>query len=136
MLEHNIYYNGELVITRVTGVIKSQEMIDHVFWLIDSHNVGEVKSGFKQLIYTDDIESMELKEEDIYRISQISDGIGQTRGDFKTAIIAVEPYDTRLAHLHKSLAQQSNLEVEVFGDFEQAFNWLGCENPDPDVLQL
>ena len=135
MLERNIYFDGSLVISRVSGTVKSQDLIDHVFWLIDSHNVGEVKTGFSQLIYVEDIESMELTEEDVHRISQISTGMGQARGKFKTAIIAVEPYDMKLAHLHKSLARISDLEVEVCDTFEDAFIWLGCENPDPGVYK-
>ena len=135
MLERNIYFGGNLVISRVSGKVKSQDLIDHVFWLIDSHNVGEVKTGFSQLIYVDDIESMDLTEDDVQRISQISTGMGQARGKFKTAIIAVEPYDMKLAHLHKSLARISDLEVEVCGSFDEAFNWLGCDNPDRDVYK-
>ena len=135
MLERNIYFDGDLVISRVSGAVKSQDLIDHVFWLIDSHNIGEVKTGFSQLIYVEDIESMDLTEEDVHRISQISTGMGQARGKFKTAIIAVEPYDMKLAHLHKSLARISDLEVEVCDDFKEAFLWLGCDNPDPDMYK-
>lgn len=135
MLERKIYFDGNLVISRVSGIVKSQDLIDHVFWLIDSHNVGEVKTGFSQLIYVEDIDSMELTEEDVHRISQISTGMGQARGKFKTAIIAVEPYDMKLAHLHKSLARISDLEVEVCDTFEEAFHWLGCDNPDSGLYK-
>jgi len=132
MLEREIYKKGKLLVTRVSGKVKSQELIDHVFWLIDSHNIGEIQSHYAQLVYAKDIESINLQEEDIQRITEISTGLGQGRGKFRTAIIAVEPPDLKLANFYKSLVKSSDLEVEVCNNFEEAFAWLGCENPDPE----
>ena len=132
MVEREIYYKGQLVVTRVSGAVKSQELIDHVFWLIDSHNIGEIQSGYDQLVYVKDIESVNLQEEDVQRITEISTGLGQGRGKFRTAIISVEPSELKLAHFYKSLVESSDLEVEVCKSFEQAFNWLGCKNPEPE----
>jgi hypothetical protein len=130
MVEREIYYKGLLVITRASGKVKSQELIDHVFWLIDSCNIGEIQPGYAQVVYVKDIESISLQEEDVKRITEISTGLGQGRGKFRTAIIAVEPSELKLANFYKSLIKGSGLDVEVCSDFEQAFNWLGCENPD------
>ena len=132
MVEREIYYKGRLVVTRVSGEVRSQELIDHVFWLIDSHNIGEVKSGYDQLIYVKDIESMNIQEDNIHRITEISAGLGQSRGKFRTAIIAVEPSELKLAYFYKSLAKSLDLDVEVCNNFEEAFAWLGCENPEPE----
>ena len=132
MLERNIYNKGRLVVTKVSGSVHSQELIDHVFWLIDSHMIGEVQSGYDQIVYTEAVDSMTIKEDDIRRLMEISTGRGQSRGKFRTAIIALKPYDIKLAHLYKSLASEADLEVELCDSFEQAFEWLGCENPDPD----
>jgi hypothetical protein len=132
MLEREIYYKGQLVVIRVSGKVKSQELIDHVFWLIDSHNIGEIQSGYAQLVYAGDIVSLSLKEEDVQRITEISTGLGQGRGKFRTAIIAVEPVELKLANFYKSLIKSADLDVEVCGNFAEAFAWLGCENPDPE----
>jgi phenylalanine-4-hydroxylase len=131
MIDHRIFIKGALVITRASGVVKRQELVDHVFWLIDSHNIGEIKPGFSQLIYVENIVSMTLKEADILQISEISNNMGRARGWFRTAVVANAPYDMKLAHLHKLLAPQADIEVEVFTKFEAAFRWLGFENPDP-----
>jgi hypothetical protein len=117
--------------TRVSGVVKSQDLIDHVFWLIDSHSIGELAGGFKQVIYVEAIESIALTEADIYKVANISMGLGRNRGRYYTAIIAREPFDKRLAYLHKTLARDADLEVEVCTDFATAFTWLGIVNPDP-----
>ena len=132
MIERNIYHKGQLVVSRVSGKVNGQELIDHVFWLIDSHNVGEVQSGYGQLIFTHDIDSMTIGEEDIRRVMEIGTSLGQGRGRFRTAIIAVEPYNAKLAELYQSLAKEADLEVELCSTVEQAFDWLGCENPDPE----
>lgn len=131
MIDHRIFNKGALVVTRASGVVKRQALIDHVFWLIDSHSIGEIKDGFSQLIYVENIVSMELKAEDILHISEISNNMGRTRGRFRTAVVASAPYDLKLAQLHKSLAPKADIEVELFSGFEEAFRWLGCDNPDP-----
>lgn len=118
--------------TRISGVVKSQELIDHVFWLIDSHSVGELKDGFSQVIYVDGAESIALTEGDIYKVANISNGMGRNRGRFHTAIIARQPFDKRLAYLHQTLARSADLEVEVCEDFATAFAWLQIENPQPE----
>ncbi|MBT8439404.1 MAG: hypothetical protein KJO91_06720 [Gammaproteobacteria bacterium] len=111
--------------------MSSQEIIDHVFWLIDSHNIGEVQSDYDQVVYATGLDSMTIKEEDIHRIMEISTGLGQGRGKFRTAIIAIEPYNIKLAHMYKTLASDAELEVELCENFEAAFAWLDCENPAP-----
>ncbi len=132
MVEREIYYKGQLVVTRVSGEVKSQELIDHVFWLIDSHNIGEIQSGYDQLLYVNNIESMNIQEEDLQRITEISTWLGQSRGKFRTAIIAVDPTDLKLANFYKSLVKSSDLDVEVCNSFDEAFAWLGCDNPEPE----
>jgi len=132
MIKRNIYNKGQLIVTKVSGHVHSQELIDHVFWLIDSHNIGEVQPGYDQIVYVEDIDSMTITEEDIHRIMQINIGLGQGRGKFRTAIIAIEPYNIELAHLYQSLSKDADLEVELCDDFEAAFAWLVCENPDAE----
>lgn len=131
MVEREVYDKGRLVITTVSGEVKSQELIDHVFWLIDSHNIGEVQTGYDQIVQAADVESVNMDEEDIQRITEIGTGLGQSRGKFRTAIIAVDPVGLKLANFYKSLAKNADREVEICRDFEGAFAWLGCDNPDP-----
>ncbi len=132
MLEREIYNKGRLLVARVSGQVKSQELIDHVFWLIDSHNIGEIQPGYDQLVYTRDVESVNIKEEDVQRLTEISTGLGQIRGKFRTVIIATDPAELKLASFYKSLVKGSDIEVEICNSFDEAFAWLGCENPCPE----
>ena len=132
MVEREVYDKGRLVITTVSGEVKSQELIDHVFWLIDSHNIGEVQTGYDQVVYAADVESVNMDKEDIQRITEIGTGLGQSRGKFRTAIIAVDPVGLKLANFYKSLAKNADREVEICSGFKAAFAWLGCDNPDPE----
>ena len=79
MVEREIYNKGGLLVTRVSGEVKSQELIDHVFWLIDSHNIGEIQSGYGQVVYTVDIDSVNINKDDVQRLTDISTGLGQSR---------------------------------------------------------
>ena len=132
MIERHNYNKGKLLVTRVSGEVKSQELIDHVFWLIDSQNIGEIASGYDQVVYTTDIDSININEADVQRLTEISTGLGQSRGRFRTVIIATEPTELKLASLYQSLVKGSDIEVEICNSFAEAFAWLGCENPAPD----
>ena len=132
MIERDIYNKGQLIVARVSGEVKSQEIIDHVFWLIDSHNIGEIQPGYSQVVYVNNIESLNVQKDDVQRITEISTGLGQGRGKFRTAIIAVKAAEIDLASFYKSLMKDSGIEAEVCSNFEEAFSWLGCDNPDPE----
>ncbi len=131
MVERETYNKGQLVMTRVSGDVRSQELIDHVFWLIDSHNIGEVQSAFDQVVYTQAVDSVNLDEADVQRLTEISTGLGQGRGSFRTAIVATAQDELQLAYFYQALAESAGLEVAVCSSFEDAFAWLGCDNPDP-----
>jgi hypothetical protein len=95
-----------------------------------------VKEGFSQLYYDDDIEAVDVTEEDIKRIAEINTGIGVNVGRFRTALVLKHPEVIRLAELHQSLAKKYGFEVEIFNNLEDGFDWLGCDNPEPDVINI
>jgi hypothetical protein len=136
MFDTKIYNDGALIVGKMSGVIEPQSFINGIFWQIDSRNVGEVKEGFSQLYYDDEVKSVEVTEDDIKKIAEFNTGIGMSVGDFRTALVLRHPVIVRLAKIHQSLARDHGLEVEIFDSFEQGFAWLACANPDPDNIKL
>ena len=136
MFESKVYNDGRLIIGKMSGVIEPQSFINGIFWQIDSRNVGEVKEGFCQLYYDDDVESVRVTDADIQKIAEINTGIGVTVGQFRTALVLKHPEVIRLAKLHQSLAKKHGFEVAIFTNLEDGFAWLACENPEPDVIRL
>ncbi len=136
MFVTKIYNNGHLIVGKMSGVLEPQSFINGLFWQIDCKNVGEVKEGFCQLYYDEDVESVMVSDEDIQTIAEINTGIGVSVGQFRTALVLNSPEVIRLAKLHQSLAKKHGIEVALFNSLEEGFAWLRCDNPDPAVIKL
>lgn len=136
MFVSKVYNDGNLIVGKMSAVIEPQSFINGIFWQIDSRNVGEVKEGFCQLYYDENIELVTVTDEDIQKIFEINTGIGANRGHFRTALVLNNTEVIRLAKLHQSLAKKHGFEVKFFTSLKEGFAWLGCENPDPKVIKL
>ena len=136
MFDTKVYNDGMLIVGKMSGVVEPQSFINGIFWQIDSRNVGEVKEGFSQLYYDDDVQSVVVTENDIKRIAEFNTGIGVNVGRFRTALVLRHPEIIRLAQLHRSLAKDHGYEVEIFNNLEDGFSWLACENPEPENIRL
>jgi len=135
MFDSTVYNEGTLIVGKMSGVVESQSFINGIFWQIDSRNVGEVKDGFSQLYYDDDVKSVTVTEDDIRRIAEINTGIGVNAVGFRTALVLKHPEVIRLAKIHQALAKSHGFEVEIFNSLEDGFAWLACENPAPDTIK-
>lgn len=136
MFDSTVYNKGTLIVGKMSGIVEPQSFINGIFWQIDSRNVGEVKEGFSQLYYDDDVQSVTVTEKDIRRIAEFNTGIGVNVGRFRTALVLRHPEVIRLAKLHRSLAKEHGYEVEIFDNLEDGFAWLNCDNPEPDNIKL
>ena len=136
MFDTKVYNDGMLIVGKMSGVIEPQSFINGIFWQIDSRNVGEVKDGFSQLYYDDDVKKVEVTEADIRRIAEFNSGIGANVGKFRTALVLKHPEVIRLAKIHQALAKEHGYEVEIFSELEDGFNWLACDNPEPETIKL
>jgi hypothetical protein len=135
MFDSKVYNEGTLIVGKMSGDIESQSFINGIFWQIDSRNVGEVKEGFSQLYYDDDVQSVAVTEADIRRIAEINTGMGVNVGKFRTALVLKNPEVIRLAKIHQALAREYGFKVEIFSSLEDGFSWLGCANPEPETIK-
>ena len=46
------------------------------------------------------------------------------------------PEVIRLARIHQALAKEHGYEVGIFSVLQDGFDWLGCENPEPDKIKV
>ena len=136
MFDSKVYNDGTLIVGKMSGVIEPQSFINGIFWQIDSRNVGEVKDGFSQLYYDDDVQRVEVTETDIRRIAEFNTGIGANVGKFRTALVLQHPEVIRLARIHQALAKEQGYEVEIFSALQDGFDWLACDNPEPDTIKV
>lgn len=132
MIEREIYHDGLLVVTRFSGHITTDELINSAHWMIDNFDVL-IKPGFSQLFDARDADTDAISEEDIHRIAHINLHHGKKRGAFTMAILAVKPYPLALARLHKLLSAAANINVEIFDDAASAYKWLGFKAPGTDT---
>ena len=135
MFDSAVYNEGRLIVGKMSGVVEPQSFINGIFWQIDSRNVGEVKAGFSQLYYDEDVVQVLVSEDDIRKIAEIKAGIGVNVAAFRTALVLKHPEVIRLAKIHQALARSQGFEVEIFQRLEQGFAWLGCKNPRPDLIR-
>ncbi len=136
MFESKVYNDGHLIVGKMSGIVEPQGFINGIFWQIDSRNVGEVKEGFCQLYYDDEVELVTVTDDDIRKIAEINTGIGITVGQFRTALVLTHPEVIRLAKLHQSLAKKHGFDVGLFASLEEGFAWLACDNPEPAIIKL
>lgn len=129
MFDSAVYNDGTLIVGKMSGIVEPQSFINGIFWQIDSRNVGEVKAGFSQLYYDEDVISVAVTEDDIHKIVEIKSGIGVNVDAFRTALVLKHPEVLRLAIIHQALAKDQGFEVGIFKSLEEGFSWLGCENP-------
>ena len=135
MIERKIYQDGLLVITRCSGVLNAEELIQSAHWMVKNYG-GDIKPGFSQIFDALDANADAITEEDIHHVAHINLNQGHHRLGFSMAILAVKPYPLALAKLHKLLAAASGINVELFSDIETAYKWLKMNNLDPDVQLL
>jgi len=136
MFDSKVYNDGTLIVGKMSGDIEPQSFINGIFWQIDSRNVGEVKDGFCQLYFDDDVQNVAVTEDDIRRIAEINTGMGVNVGKFRTALVLKHPEVIRLAKIHQALAKEHGYEVEIFNCLEDGFTWLDCDNPEPETIKV
>ncbi len=128
MIEREVYNEGALVITRCSGTVSAQELIDSAHWMVDNYDKA-LKPDFSQIFDALEANTDAVTEEDIHRIAHINIHRGHGRGGYTMAILAMKPYPQALAKLHKLLSVASDIRVEIFCDYEQAYKWLGVKDP-------
>lgn len=128
MISKNILESGHLVIACFSGVVTMQEIEDYFFWLVEQHG-GGIEDKFSQLIYTSELEKIDIQFKDLQRISHLNATAGRARGNFNSALVVTDLKIYWMAKLHKTLSKSSGINTRIFRDIDKAFEWLEFDNP-------
>jgi hypothetical protein len=135
MLERKVYEAGQLIVGRISGVVKAQTFINSTFWQIDSKNIGELKKDYSQLYYDTEIKRVELSAKDVIKMAEINSGIAVNLERYRTALVIRDKRLIELAKMHQEISQKLNYQVKVFNNVVQGFAWLGYKNPDHENIK-
>ncbi len=71
MIERNIYHDGNLIVTRCSDTVTTEELNESETWMIK--NFGNlIKPGFSQLFDTTEADIHKITEDDIRHIAHIN----------------------------------------------------------------
>ena len=127
MIAKSIFESGCLVVACFSGVVTMPEIEEYFYWLVKNREEN-IKAGFSQLIYSEQLEKIDIQLKDIHRISHLNATVGRTRGSFNSALVVPELKYYWMAKLHKTLSKSSNINTRIFRNIDDAFVWLNFEN--------
>ncbi len=128
MITKSIHYSGRLVTACFSGVVTMPEIEGYFYWLVDEHGI-EIDENFSQLIYSSELEKIDIQLGDIQRISHLNATAGRRRGTFNSALVVTDFKIYWMAKLHKTLSKSSGINTRIFKNIDDAFVWLKFENP-------
>ena len=128
MITPTIYESGRLVVARLSGVVTMPEIESYFYWLVDNFGM-DISPGFSQLIYADNLQSIDISLTDLHRLSQLNATVGRKRGSFDSAIVVSDIRFYWMAKLHKTLSRNADINTRIFRNIDEAFRWLGYRNP-------
>ena len=127
-ITHSILADRRVVVTRITGTIDNEEMLEAYRrlysdpgWSPGFHEVADFRTANMREVTNDAVE----------QVGELSERMA--RGTpFKTAVIAPGDLPFGLARMYEALAAESPEEVRVFRDAARALAWLELE---PELLE-
>ena len=132
MITKSIHESGNLVIACLSKVVTMPEIEEYFYWLVDNYGSG-FEEGFSQLIYTSDLDNVDMHMNDIQRISHLRATVGRNSSGSKLAIVVPDLKYYWMAKLYQTLSKSSHINTRLFREVDDAFNWLNFKNHLTDV---
>ena len=130
-IDSRLFNDGAFIVTRFTGTITGEQLIEFLFRLVQSAGTS-IPASYRQLIELGGLQQLSMDEDTLHRIAHINKSYGAHRGRVMTAFVTDNPQYRGLAQMHKMLSGFAGVEVEVFDDTDQACRWLQVELPEFD----
>ena len=103
------------------------EIEQYFYWMVENHG-GSIKENFSQLIYTSELEKVNIQVNDIHRISHLRATVGRNSSGSRLAMVVPDLKYYWMAKLYQTLSKISHINTRLFRNIDDAFNWLNFEN--------
>jgi hypothetical protein len=127
LITKTIHESGNLIIACFSGVVTMQEIEEYFYWLVNTHGKG-IKDNFSQLIYSSDLEKVDVQVADVHRISHLRATVGRSSSGSRLALVVPDLKYYWMAKLYQTLSKSSQINTRLFRDIDESFEWLGFEN--------
>lgn len=103
------------------------EIEEYFYWLVDNYGSG-FEEDYCQLIYTSDLDNVDMHMDDIQRISHLRATVGRNSSGSKLAIVVPDLKYYWMAKLYQTLSKSTHINTRLFREVDDAFNWLNFKN--------
>lgn len=127
MITKSIYESGRLVVACFSSVVTMPEIEEYFYWLVENYG-SKIEEDFSQLIYSSELEKVEIQVNDVHRISHLRATIGRNSSGSKLALVVPDLKFYWMAKLYQTLSKSSHINTRLFRDVDAAFKWLNFKN--------
>ena len=128
MITKSIFESGHLVVACCSDVVTMPELEEYFYWLVENHG-GNIRENFSQLIYSSDLQKVEVQVSDVQRLSHLRATVGLSSSSSNLALVVPELKYYWVAKLYQTLSKSSQINTRIFRDVDDAFSWTNFENP-------
>ena len=128
MITKSIYESGHLVVACFSSVVTMPEIEEYFYWLVENHG-SNIEQNFSQLIYSSELNKVDIQVNDVHRISHLRATIGRSSSGSNLALVVPDLKYYWMAKLYQTLSKSSHINTRLFRDVDDAFTWLNFENP-------
>ncbi|NOQ88049.1 MAG: hypothetical protein GQ550_03920 [Gammaproteobacteria bacterium] len=127
MITKSIHESGRLVVACFSSVVTMPEIEEYFYWLVENHD-SNIKEDFSQLIYSSDLEKVDIQVNDVHRISHLRATVGRNSSGSNLALVVPDLKYYWMARLYQTLSKSTHIKTRLFRDVDDAFTWLGFKN--------
>ena len=103
------------------------EIEEYFYWLVENYG-SKIEEDFSQLIYSSELEKVDIQVNDVHRISHLRATIGRNSSGSKLALVVPDLKFYWMAKLYQTLSKSSHINTRLFRDVDAAFKWLNFKN--------